>query len=55
VIERNVGDQTLQAPKGAIILEQETRRNEYGCLQYLKYYIPEDAPERTQKKLRQFL
>ena len=49
VTERNVGDETLQAPKGAILLEQESHTNEYGTWQYIKFYIPEDAPDRTKR------
>lgn len=51
-IERDVGDETLQAPRGAIVLESESHRNEYGTWQYIKYYIPQEAPARTQKLLR---
>ena len=52
VTDRNVGDETLQAPKGAIIIEQESHTNEYGTWQYIKYYVPEDAPARTQRAAR---
>lgn len=45
VIDRNVGDETLQLPKGAILLEQEIHTNEYGTWEYIRYYVPEDAPE----------
>ena len=52
VTERNVGDETLQCPKGAILLEQESHTNEYGTWQYIKYYVPDDAPARTQRAAR---
>lgn len=55
VIDRNVGDETLQAPKGAIVLEGETHQGRFGAWQYVKYYIPEDAPPRTQKLIRNLL
>ncbi len=54
-IERDVGDEPLQAPKGAIVLEAESHRNEYGTWAYIKYYIPEDAPQRTQKLVKNLL
>lgn len=52
VTERNVGDEALQLPKGAMLLEQESHRNEFGLWQYIRYYVPDDAPERTQKMAR---
>lgn len=55
VTERNVGDETLNVPKGAILLEQESHTNDYGTWQYVKYYIPEDAPPRTQRMVRGLL
>ena len=54
-IERDVGDETLQAPKGAVILEADSHHNEYGTWQYIKYYIPEDAPPRAQKLVKSFI
>ena len=52
-IEKYIPDGvTLAAPKGAMVLEQEVHRTEHGCWSYLKYYVPEDAPEKTQRMLR---
>ena len=55
VVDRNVEDETLQLPKGAILIEQESHSNEYGTWQYIRYYVPEDAPGRTQRAARIFL
>lgn len=52
-IESGIPDsETLQAPKGAMVIESETHSNEYGSWSYIKYYVPEDAPARTQKLCR---
>lgn len=49
---RDVGDAVLQPPKGVIVLEQESHTNQYGTWQYIKYYVPEDAPAATLKRCR---
>lgn len=55
VTERNVGDDTLQLPRGAVLLESAAHSDQYGTWQLLRYYIPEEAPARTQKLMKNLL
>ena len=34
---------TLSVPPGAVVLDQSSKRNEYGEFAYLKYLLPERA------------
>lgn len=53
MIETGLSDsEVLQAPRGAMLIEQESHTNEFGTWQYIAYYIPDDAPARTQRMLK---
>ena len=43
-------DKTLQAPKGAVTLEEARERNEYGAMEYLKYLEPGGLRDRKRPK-----
>lgn len=50
-VDRCISDnETLQLPKGAMLIDSESHSNEFGSWEYIQYYIPEDAPQRTQKR-----
>jgi len=43
---------TLTAPPGAIILDRDEKRNEFGEYLYIKYLLPEPPPELPEKYRR---
>lgn len=45
-------DLTLSVPPGAIVLDRDSQRNEYGEFVYLKYLLPAPVPDKQRMRRR---